>query len=86
LYQNGDLGFGLGFEITGDVGRAGRPGDPGEYSWGSAYYSRYFVDPEERLVAVFLTQLVPSGTVDLRDKFRSLVYQAIVGPPRRTIP
>jgi CubicO group peptidase (beta-lactamase class C family) len=83
LYQNGSFGFGLGFEIVEHVGRAGRLGSPGAYGWGSAYYSVYQVDPQERLVAVFLTQLIPAGSLDLRDRFRALVYQAIVGPPSR---
>lgn len=82
LYQNGSFGFGLGFEIVEHVGRAGRLGSPGAYGWGSAYYSVYQVDPQERLVAIFLTQLIPAGSLDLRDRFRALVYQAIVGPPR----
>jgi CubicO group peptidase (beta-lactamase class C family) len=81
LYQNGDFGFGLGFEVVTDVGRSARPGSVGQYSWGSAYYSRYFVDPEEKLVALFLTQLIPAGSMDLNDRFRYLVYQAIVGKP-----
>jgi CubicO group peptidase (beta-lactamase class C family) len=81
LYQNGDFGFGLGFEIVTDVGRSARPGSVGQYSWGSAYYSRYFVDPQEKLVALFLTQLIPAGSVDLNDRFRYLVYQAITGRP-----
>ncbi len=80
LYQNGDLGFGLGFEIVTDVGRSAHPGSVGQYSWGSAYDSRYFVDPQEKLVALFLTQLIPARAVDLNDRFRYLVYQAIVGP------
>jgi CubicO group peptidase (beta-lactamase class C family) len=64
-----------------DVGRAGRTGSQGAYGWGSAYFSRYFVDPKEKLVAVFLAQLLPAGGLDLQDKFRVLVYQAIVSPP-----
>jgi CubicO group peptidase (beta-lactamase class C family) len=63
------------------VGRAGRPGSPGSFGWGSAYYSRYFVDPKEKLVAIFLAQLIPAGGLDLQDKFRVLVYSSLVGPP-----
>jgi len=81
LYSDGNLGFGLGFEIIEHVGRAGRPGSVGAYGWGSAYDSTYWIDPQERLVAIYLTQLIPTGGLDLRDKFRYLVYQAIVGPP-----
>jgi CubicO group peptidase (beta-lactamase class C family) len=76
--EDGSLGFGLGFETTEDVGAAGRPDSKGAFGWGSAYYSTYWVDPQEKLVAVFLTQLIPSGGLDLQDKFRYLVYQTIV--------
>jgi len=81
LYDGGRAGFGLGFEIEEDVGRAGKMGSPGAYGWGSAYYSSYWVDPSEKLVAVFLAQLQPAGGLDLQAKFRNLVYQAVVGPP-----
>ena len=77
LYSNGTLGFGLGFEITEHVGRAGRPGSVGEFGWGGAYYTSYWVDPQEKLVVVFMSQLLPSGGLDLQGKVRTLVYQAI---------
>ncbi len=83
-YRNGDLGFGLGFEVVEHLGRAARYGSEGEYSWGGAYHTRYWVDPAERLVTVFMTQLLPAGTVDLNNRVRTLVDQAIVGPPRPT--
>ncbi len=76
--ESGGLGFGLGFEITEDVGAAGRPDSVGAFGWGSAYYSKFWVDPKEKLVAVFMTQLIPAGGLDLQDKFRYLVYQTIV--------
>jgi CubicO group peptidase (beta-lactamase class C family) len=78
LYAEGDFGFGLGFEIVTDVGSAGRMGTPGAYGWGGAYYTLYWVDPLEGLLAVFMAQLLPTGGLDLQDKFRTLVYQAIV--------
>jgi CubicO group peptidase (beta-lactamase class C family) len=78
LYRDGSLGFGLGFEVVDDVGRAGRLASSGEYSWGSAYYSRYFVDPADGVIGIFLAQLIPAGGLDLQNKFSSLVYQAIV--------
>ena len=81
LYIAAGRGFGLGFETVEDLGRSGRYGSEGEFSWGSAYFSRYWVDPKEQLIAVFLTQLLPSGGLDLQEKLRVLVNQAIVGPP-----
>jgi len=81
LYGDEGLGFGLGFEVTEQVGAAGRYDTVGSYGWGSAYYSKYWVDPGEKLIGLFMTQLIPATGVDLQDKFRTLVYQAIVGPP-----
>jgi CubicO group peptidase (beta-lactamase class C family) len=75
--EDGSLGFGLGFEVTLDVGASGRPGSVGTYRWGSAYYSTFWVDPKERLTSVFLTQLIPAGDVDLQDKLDFLTYQLV---------
>lgn len=86
LYRDGLFGFGLGFEVVEHVGRAGRLGAAGEFSWGSAYFPRYFVDPADGLVAILMTQLIPSGGLDLQEKFRSLVYQAITTPGRPAAP
>lgn len=86
LYREGQFGMGLGFEVVEHVGRAGRLGAAGEFSWGSAYFPRYFVDPADGLVAIFMTQLIPAGGLDLQEKFRSLVYQAIVTPGRPATP
>lgn len=70
-------GFGLGFSIVEDVGRRGVPGSVGEFGWGGAYHSTYWVDPEEELIVVYLSQLIPAGDVDDHAKLRTLVYQAI---------
>jgi len=83
LYGGTATGFGLGFQILHDPGRAGQYGSPGLYSWGGAYGSAYWVDPAEDLVAVFLIQQIPRGPVNWGGRFRTLVYQAIEGPGRR---
>jgi len=82
LFGGGRFGFGLGFEITEHVGRSGRHGSVGDFGWGGAYYTSYWADPEEKLVAVFMAQLRPWGDIDLHPRFRALVYQAIEGPAR----
>jgi len=82
LYTTPGRGFGLGFETVDDLGRSGRYGSEGEFSWGGAYFSRYWVDPQEQLVVVFMTQLIPNGGSDLQEKLRVLVTQAIAGPPQ----
>jgi CubicO group peptidase (beta-lactamase class C family) len=74
----GDNGFGLGFWVTEKLGLSGQPGSVGAFGWGGAYYTTYWVDPAEKLVAVFMTQLLPAGTIDLQAKFRTMVYQSIV--------
>lgn len=71
-------GFGLGFSVTKDLGASGQPGSVGEYGWGGAYHSAYWVDPKEQLVVVYFTQLIPARGLDDHDKLRALVYQAIV--------
>jgi len=81
LYQNGALGWGLGFEVVEQVGRAPRYGAAGEFSWSGAYHTTYWADPAERLVVVFLSQLLPAGATNLTARVRTLVNQAIVGPP-----
>jgi CubicO group peptidase (beta-lactamase class C family) len=80
LENEGRTGFGLGFEVVEHLGRAGRYGSVGEFGWGGAYYTSYWADPQEQLVALFMAQLVPSGGLDLQGRFRTLVYQSIVGP------
>jgi len=71
-------GFGLGFSIVKDLGAYGAPGSVGEYGWGGAYHTNYWVDPKEQLVVVYMTQLIPTGGVDDFGKLRALVYSAIV--------
>ena len=83
LYQEGRFGFGLGFEIVEHVGRSGRPGSVGEFSWGGAYHTQFWVDPVEKIVAVFMTQLLPAPGPFLQDQFRALVNQAVVDSEAR---
>ena len=51
----------------------------GSFGWGGAYSSVYRVDPEARLVVVFMVQMLPN-TTDIGRKFPTLVYQAMVEP------
>ena len=70
--------FGLGFWVIEDLGQYGELGSLGSYGWGSAYFPQYLVDPKERMIAVFMTQHMPSGGLDLNERFKSLTYQALV--------
>lgn len=70
-------GFGLGFEITEDLGRDVIQGSPDAFAWAGAYHTSYWVDPREELVALCLTQTLPARGSDLLKRFKVLVYQAI---------
>ena len=74
----GSQGFGLGFWVTKELGRNGDPGSVGAFGWGGAYHTTYWVDPAEKLVAVFMTQLMPATGSDAQAKFKALVYQTIM--------
>ncbi|WP_437399003.1 serine hydrolase domain-containing protein [Flagellimonas lutimaris] len=74
----GGTGFGLGFSVVEDLGDRGTLGSVGEYGWGGAYHSSYWVDPKEELVVVYFTQLIPAGDIDDHGKLRALIYQALV--------
>ncbi len=78
VYRSRGLGFGLGFEILTNPGVAGEYGRAGRFSWGGAYGSNYWVDPASDLVAVYMVQLMPRRNMDLGERFRTLVYQALV--------
>ncbi|WP_335966132.1 serine hydrolase domain-containing protein [Galbibacter sp. PAP.153] len=70
-------GFGLGFTVVEDLGARGTMGSVGEYGWGGAYHSTYWVDPKEDMVVVYLTQVIPTKTMEDHEKLHSLIYQAL---------
>jgi Beta-lactamase class C and other penicillin binding proteins len=72
------VGFGLGFSVLLDPVAARTPGSAGEYGWGGAASTAFWVDPVERITALFMTQLLPSSTHPIRSQLRQLVYQALV--------
>ena len=77
LYDSsGGRGFGFGFETTERYGSGGMT-SVGSARWGGAYGSTYYIDPAERLVVVFMINQLPNQT-DIRDKFQTLVYQALI--------
>jgi CubicO group peptidase (beta-lactamase class C family) len=72
------VGFGLGFGVVRDPVAAGLAGNPGEYFWGGAASTTFWVDPAEELTAMLFTQLLPASVHPLRGEFHQLVYQALV--------
>jgi len=83
LQLSDGVGFGLGFSVVEDLGARGLPGSIGEFGWGGAYHSTYWVDPQEHLVVVYFTQLIPTNNLDDHGKLRTLVYQALIDEERR---
>ncbi|KAF0175203.1 MAG: beta-lactamase [Alphaproteobacteria bacterium] len=71
------VGFGLGFAVTADPAKTLLPGSVGEYSWGGAASTYFWIDPKEELIAIFMTQLLPSTLYPLRRELRTLVYSAL---------
>jgi CubicO group peptidase (beta-lactamase class C family) len=71
------VGFGLGFAIGKGPGATAAAGSAGEYYWGGAASTAFWVDPVEDLTVVFMTQLLPSGSYPFRAQLRALVYQAL---------
>ncbi len=72
------IGFGLGFSIMLDPGRAQILGSPGEYAWGGAASTAFWIDPAEDMAVIMMTQLTPSSTYPIRRELRVLTYQALV--------
>ena len=53
------------------------PGSRGEYAWGGAATTSFWIDPAEELIAIFMTQVLPSSAYPVRRELRTMVYSAI---------
>lgn len=71
-------GFGLGFRVVTDIAQHGIIGSNGIYSWGGAASTVFWIDPAEELIAILLTQFMPSSYYPLRREFQVATYQAMV--------
>ncbi|HET8932178.1 MAG TPA: serine hydrolase domain-containing protein [Polyangiales bacterium] len=71
------VGFGLGLASVVDQIEAGSVSE-GDYYWGGAASTIFWIDPKEELVVIFMTQLMPSRSFDFRGQLKSLVYSALV--------
>ena len=70
-------GFGLGFGLVLDPGQVGEVSSAGEYNWGGAAGTTFWIDPQENLIGLFMVQSIPHRT-RLRGEFKQLTYQALV--------
>jgi CubicO group peptidase (beta-lactamase class C family) len=72
------VGFGLGFAVQLDPAASRTLCSAGEFNWGGAASTTFWVDPAEQLTVSFFTQFMPSSTYPIRPQLRQLVYQALV--------
>ena len=72
------VGFGLGFAMTTDVAKTQVAGSVGEYFWGGAASTAFWIDPVEDLSVVFLTQFMPSSLYPIRRELRTLINAAVI--------
>ena len=72
------VGFGLGFSVILDPVKTQSLTDVGEYGWGGAASTVFWINPKEEMVVIFLTQLLPSSTYQVRRELRSLVYSSLM--------
>ena len=70
--------FGLGFAVRPSDGIAPVPGSAGDFNWGGYAGTRFWVDPNEQLVGVFMVQSAGALRAYHRELFRQLVYQAVI--------
>ncbi|MDQ1375496.1 MAG: hypothetical protein QOJ09_2834 [Actinomycetota bacterium] len=72
------VGFGFGFSVLLDPVTNKVPGSAGEFAWGGAASTAFWVDPVEDITCIFLTQLLPSSTHPIRSELKRFVYQALI--------
>jgi CubicO group peptidase (beta-lactamase class C family) len=75
--NNAGVGFGLGVSVTMRPSQTLIPGSAGEYAWGGAASTAFWIDPAEELITIFMTQLLPSSSYPVRRELRTMVYAAI---------
>ena len=75
--NNAGTGFGLGFAMVIDPAKTLMPSSMGEFYWGGAYSTAFFVDPVERITMVFMTQVYPSSVYPIRRQLKTLIYSAL---------
>ncbi len=71
------MGFGLTLGVVQDAGLAGAYSSDGEYFWGGAASTVFWIDPKENITAVLMTQFMPSDKYPLREDLRALLYSSI---------
>ena len=78
-YAMEGYGFGLGFSVLTDLRDAGVLGSVGDYAWGGAASTKFWIDPKQELIGILMTQFMPNDYYPIRNEFQVLANQAIVG-------
>ena len=76
-------GFGLGFAVVMDPMKTLIAGSPGEFYWGGMASTAFWIDPQEDLACIFMTQVIPSNAYPVRRQMRTLIYSALTDPKVR---
>jgi CubicO group peptidase (beta-lactamase class C family) len=76
--RGGGYGFGLGYSVLTEPGRASESLSPGSFGWGGAWGTYYFTDPVENLVGIIMIQLTSYGHVNIRSDLATLATHAII--------
>ena len=71
-------GFGLGYGVIVDRGKASTPLSEGSAYWGGAYCTISWIDRKKDLVGLMMTQVRPYTHINIREEFQVLAYQALV--------
>ena len=71
-------GFGLTVAVSRGPGQTGIIGTKGEYRWGGAAGTRFWIDPKEEMVTIFMVQILPYRGLSYGREFKRLAYQAIL--------
>ena len=72
------MGFGLGFSVMLDTAQTGFMGAVRDHGWGGYAETYFWIDPKEEMIALLMTQYLPSQTYPIRKEFRTAVYQAFI--------
>ena len=77
ILQEG-YGYGLGVAVHLDPAKSGSAESVGTYRWGGAAGTRFWIDPEEEMVGIYMVQILPHNGLSYGRMFKQLAYQAIV--------
>ena len=76
MNSDGILDFALGFRVINNIGLLGELGTSGSYSWGGAFNTAFWVDPEEQMFGIIMSQVRPNKS-NINERFKTMVYKLL---------